>query len=151
MSRSCEKKTLARASDLNYVLQPGLHVQFTKQTKSTNENYNITYDYGSILNYSGRAGSFTGEPVIVANDVMYQETLGGPFLAFYDILMMNTHYNCLDKCKEDPKAAKCKMGGFSHPRDCTKCICPSGYGGPFCDQRVPMFTNYYPSTLVHLL
>ncbi|KAL6725760.1 hypothetical protein Aduo_007791 [Ancylostoma duodenale] len=130
---------MARHDRDNYVtinihnIQPGLYDQFTKQTTNTNENYNITYDYGSIMNYAGRAGSYNGEAVIVPNDVMYQETLGGPFLAFYDILMMNTHYNCLDKCKKDPKAAK--MGGFPHPRDCTKCIWPSGYGGPLCDQR----------------
>ncbi|KIH56596.1 astacin [Ancylostoma duodenale] len=89
------------------------------------------------------SGSYNGETVIVPNDVNYQETLGGPFLAFYDILMMNTHYNCLDKCKNDTRAANCKMGGFPHPRDCTRCICPSGYGGPLCDQRVPELANYY--------
>ncbi|ETN81336.1 hypothetical protein NECAME_08557 [Necator americanus] len=36
----------------------------------------------------------------------------------------------------DPKtSAKCKMGGFPHPRDCNKCICPSGYGGALCNKR----------------
>ncbi|RCN36563.1 astacin [Ancylostoma caninum] len=93
--------TMARHDRDEYIIinvqniQPGLYDQFTKQTTNTNENYNITYDYGSIMNYGGRAGSYNGEAVIVPNDVMYQETLGGPFLAFYDILMMNTHYNCL--------------------------------------------------------
>ncbi|KAJ1357207.1 Astacin (Peptidase M12A), partial [Parelaphostrongylus tenuis] len=28
-----------------------------------------------------------------------------------------------------------KMAEFTHPRNCNKCICPSGYGGDFCDQR----------------
>ncbi|EYC45165.1 hypothetical protein Y032_0436g1424, partial [Ancylostoma ceylanicum] len=133
--------TMARHDRDDYVtinvqnIRVDLYDQFTKQTTATNENYNITYDYGSIMNYDGRAGSYNGEYVIVPNDVIYQETLGSPFLAFYDILMMNTHYKCLDKCKKDPKAAKCKMGGYPNPRDCTKCICPSGYGGPLCDQR----------------
>lgn len=27
--------------------------QFTKQTPQTNENYGITYDYGSIMHYGG--------------------------------------------------------------------------------------------------
>ncbi|PIO65997.1 hypothetical protein TELCIR_12303 [Teladorsagia circumcincta] len=27
------------------------------------------------------------------------------------------------------------MGGFPHPRDCTKCICPTGYGGVLCNER----------------
>ncbi|EYC02641.1 hypothetical protein Y032_0099g3221 [Ancylostoma ceylanicum] len=35
----------------------------------------------------------------------------------------------------DPeKSAKCDNGGFPHPRDCNKCICPGGYGGPLCNQ-----------------
>ncbi|CAJ0595790.1 unnamed protein product [Cylicocyclus nassatus] len=27
------------------------------------------------------------------------------------------------------------MGGFPNPRDCSKCICPGGYGGRLCDER----------------
>ncbi|EPB65172.1 astacin, partial [Ancylostoma ceylanicum] len=113
--------TMARHDRDDYVtinvqnIRVDLYDQFTKQTTATNENYNITYDYGSIMNYDGRAfvlpacadvwatvlttphfsGSYNGEYVIVPNDVTYQETLGSPFLAFYDILMMNTHYKCL--------------------------------------------------------
>ncbi|KAK6047303.1 hypothetical protein COOONC_15192 [Cooperia oncophora] len=27
------------------------------------------------------------------------------------------------------------MGGFPHPRDCQKCICPGGYAGKRCTER----------------
>ncbi|KIH51459.1 hypothetical protein ANCDUO_18455 [Ancylostoma duodenale] len=27
------------------------------------------------------------------------------------------------------------MGGFPHPRDCSRCICPGGYGGKLCTER----------------
>ncbi|ETN83246.1 hypothetical protein NECAME_07482 [Necator americanus] len=27
------------------------------------------------------------------------------------------------------------MGGFPNPRDCSRCVCPSGYGGKLCDER----------------
>ncbi|CAJ0607807.1 unnamed protein product [Cylicocyclus nassatus] len=27
------------------------------------------------------------------------------------------------------------MGGYPNPRDCSKCICPRGYGGASCDER----------------
>ncbi|EPB70456.1 astacin [Ancylostoma ceylanicum] len=79
--------------------------QFTKQTPATNDNYGITYDYGSIMHYgSNRSKSI--------NNASF------------------TLQNC------DPNtSAQCKMGGFPHPRDCTRCICPSGYGGQLCDQK----------------
>ncbi|KAJ1355354.1 Astacin (Peptidase M12A) [Parelaphostrongylus tenuis] len=33
-----------------------------------------------------------------------------------------------DRCNHE-SSAKSENGGFPHPRDCSKCICPSGYGG----------------------
>ncbi|CAJ0606083.1 unnamed protein product [Cylicocyclus nassatus] len=27
------------------------------------------------------------------------------------------------------------MGGYPNPRDCSKCICPDGYGGRLCDEK----------------
>ncbi|PIO62205.1 astacin [Teladorsagia circumcincta] len=38
-----------------------------------------------------------------------------------------------DICKNKPSS--CKNHGFPNPRDCNKCICPGGYGGPQCDRR----------------
>ncbi|KAK6726199.1 hypothetical protein RB195_004488 [Necator americanus] len=70
---------------------------------------------------------------MVPKDPKYIETLGSPFIAFYDLLAINTHYKCLEKCENN--GAQCKMGGFPNPRDCSKCICPSGYGGATCDQK----------------
>ncbi|VDK52834.1 unnamed protein product [Cylicostephanus goldi] len=31
--------------------------------------------------------------------------------------------------------ARCEMGGFPNPKDCTKCVCPDGYGGRLCKRR----------------
>ncbi|KAJ1368201.1 Astacin (Peptidase M12A) [Parelaphostrongylus tenuis] len=39
-----------------------------------------------------------------------------------------------NKCTEG-SSAKCENGGFPHPRDCSKCICPSGYGEKLCNER----------------
>ena len=41
----------------------------------------------------------------------------------------------LDKCQNELKSNRCGLG-FPHPRDCSKCVCPSGYEGPRCDQKV---------------
>ncbi|EYC22526.1 hypothetical protein Y032_0017g3404 [Ancylostoma ceylanicum] len=68
--------------------------QFTKQTPETNENYGITYDYGSIMHYGGTSASFNKKPTMVPFDTVHQETLGSPFVSFYDLLVLNNHYNC---------------------------------------------------------
>ncbi|KAK5971692.1 Zinc metalloproteinase [Trichostrongylus colubriformis] len=96
-----------------------------------------TYDYGSIMHYGGSVGAkfiAKGRPTIVPKDEMYQSTLGSPFISFTDLSLINEHYHCKDKCVPD-KSAKCQMGGFPHPQDCQRCICPGGYGGNLCNER----------------
>ncbi|KAK6052342.1 astacin [Cooperia oncophora] len=41
------------------------------------------------------------------------------------------------QCARMRPSAKCQNGGFPHPRNCSECICPSGYGGTLCDKRPP--------------
>ncbi|PIO66794.1 astacin, partial [Teladorsagia circumcincta] len=108
--------------------------QFVKQTNKTNNNYGLPYDYGSIMHYGTTHGALVkGTTTMLPKDVLYTETLGSPMVSFYDILMMNMHYNCTDACKGS--STKCKNDGYPHPRDCTKCICPSGYDGELCERR----------------
>ncbi|KJH42603.1 astacin [Dictyocaulus viviparus] len=107
--------------------------QFTKQSEQSNNNYNLTYDYGGVMHYGATGVSRNGKPVMVPRDMNYLQTLGSPMISFYETLMMNLHYEC-DDCSKRP-SANCQNGGFPHPRDCSKCICPSGYGGDLCDRR----------------
>uniref|UniRef100_A0A7I4Y550 Zinc metalloproteinase n=1 Tax=Haemonchus contortus TaxID=6289 RepID=A0A7I4Y550_HAECO len=108
--------------------------QFNKETPQTNDNYGMTYDYGSLLHYGGTSASFNKKPTMVPFDVNYQQTLGSPFISFIELSMLNEHYKCKERC--DPRTSvKCEMGGFPHPRDCRKCICPGGYGGARCTER----------------
>ncbi|EYC34609.1 hypothetical protein Y032_0001g53 [Ancylostoma ceylanicum] len=119
--------------------------QFTKQTTATNENYGIPYDYGNIMHYGANSASYNGQPTMVPYDPKYIETLGSPIISFYELLMLNQHYGCMKRC--DPsRSAKCAMGGFPHPRDCSRCICPSGYGGRLCDQRPSGCGQVYQAT-----
>ncbi|VDM62478.1 unnamed protein product [Angiostrongylus costaricensis] len=37
--------------------------------------------------------------------------------------------------KGDKHWKKCQNGGFPHPRECWRCVCPSGYGGRYCNER----------------
>ncbi|KHJ94695.1 astacin [Oesophagostomum dentatum] len=116
-------------------IEPDWIDQFEKETEATNENYGIPYDYGSIMHYGAASSSANGKPTMVPVDINYINTLGSPFISFYELLMLNKHYNCLDKCESDPLKADCKMGGFPNPRNCSECVCPSGYGGRLCDER----------------
>ncbi|KAK6055819.1 astacin [Cooperia oncophora] len=77
----------------------------------------------------------TKKPTMVPFDVDYQQTLGSPFISFIELSMLNEHYGCKENCNK-ATSVKCEMGGFPHPRDCQKCICPGGYAGPRCTERV---------------
>ncbi|RCN30792.1 astacin [Ancylostoma caninum] len=68
--------------------------EFTKQTTLTNENYGIPYDYGSIMHYGTTMASFNDQPTMLALDANYTQTMGSPFVSFYDLIMMNYHYGC---------------------------------------------------------
>uniref|UniRef100_A0AC34FD61 Metalloendopeptidase n=1 Tax=Panagrolaimus sp. ES5 TaxID=591445 RepID=A0AC34FD61_9BILA len=100
-----------------------------KESTTTNDNYNLPYDWGSGMHYG--ASKATGEPIFaIASDPIYQSTMGsysGP--SFKDLYGMNIHYGCM--CTS---GATCQNGGFPHPRNCNTCICPSGWGGTTCDQ-----------------
>ncbi|WKY09011.1 hypothetical protein Q1695_001847 [Nippostrongylus brasiliensis] len=111
--------------------------QYILANPQMNENYGLPYDYGSLMHYGSTSGSKNKQGkllTMVPLDTEYTETLGSPFISFIDLLMMNKHYNCTEKCKPET-SAKCENDGFPHPRNCSQCICPGGYGGPLCKDR----------------
>ncbi|XGW17480.1 hypothetical protein V3C99_002241 [Haemonchus contortus] len=133
--------TMARYDRDNFItlnlgnIQPSWLSQFARQTPQTNNNFNLTYDYGSIMQYGGRsAGIHRQTPTMVPYNIDYQETLGSHFMSFIDLLMVNELYGCKKIC-ETTKSAQCEMGGFPNPRDCSKCVCPGGYAGDTCTER----------------
>ncbi|KAJ1372767.1 Astacin (Peptidase M12A) [Parelaphostrongylus tenuis] len=103
--------------------------EFNRISESTTDVYGLSYDYGSIMHYVEL------RPTIIAKNEIYQETMGSELLAFSDIYKINEHYECNKICRKST-SAKCANEGFPHPRDCSICICPGGYGGALCDQRV---------------
>ncbi|KIH49984.1 astacin [Ancylostoma duodenale] len=88
---------------------PKTHEQeFELAQPSLYATYGLPYDYGSIMHY----GSNRDKPQLVLTKPNYWGTMG--------------------RC--DRFSTQCKNGGFKHPRDCNRCICPSGYGGRLCDE-----------------
>ena len=75
--------------------------------------------------------------------VQWQRTMGqrmGP--SFYDIKMMNSHYNCKARCTN---TMTCLSGSIQNPLNCNACLCPPGFGGTQCQQPIPTPTGYAPS------
>ncbi|KAE9415876.1 hypothetical protein Angca_010293, partial [Angiostrongylus cantonensis] len=125
-------------------IEPNSLPEFTKVDKSDADVYGLKYDYGSIMHYADlRHANFVffshstnQRPTIIAIDHRYQKTMGSEIISFSDIFMINEHYGCNAICNKST-SAKCVNEGYPHPRNCSICICPSGYGGAICDQRPP--------------
>ncbi|KAE9420653.1 hypothetical protein Angca_010259, partial [Angiostrongylus cantonensis] len=124
--------TMSRYDRDNYIKVVAQNVDVVY--KNDSDFYGLTYDYGSIMHYDELSGSVNQHPTMIATDANYQKTMGSDLIAFSDIFVVNEHYGCNAKCNKST-SAKCVNEGFPHPRDCSICICPSGYGGALCDQR----------------
>ncbi|KAI1726747.1 astacin (Peptidase family m12A) domain-containing protein [Ditylenchus destructor] len=116
-------------------VESGFEDQFDKEMPDSNDNYGVTYDYGSVMHYSDSAfAKYEKRPVLVASEPHNQNTMGQRMQpSFSDVLVMNRHYNCLDQCKNSE--TKCANGGYPSPKDCSKCTCPWGFGGTLCNER----------------
>ncbi|CAA98503.2 Zinc metalloproteinase nas-16 [Caenorhabditis elegans] len=88
----------------------------------------VPYEYGSTLHYTA---DVSGTNSLLPKQMEYYRTLGNRRVTFYDMLTINTAYNC--KC---PSELLCANGGYTNPSNCLECICPLGYGGVLCDRVV---------------
>ncbi|GMR40444.1 hypothetical protein PMAYCL1PPCAC_10640, partial [Pristionchus mayeri] len=101
-------------------------------TDEDNDNFGVPYDYGSDLHYGAYDFSINGQAVLVANDPDYINTMGQrKTLTFNDYKMVNTLYECSDKC---PKQLPCQNGGYTSPKNCNVCVCNDFYSGTYCEK-----------------
>ncbi|GMS97209.1 hypothetical protein PENTCL1PPCAC_19384, partial [Pristionchus entomophagus] len=112
-------------------VQMGYIFQFSKIPSSQLLTHGLPYDIGSIMHYApNEFSALSFMPALNARDPFLQQSmgqLGGP--SFLDIAILNVHYNCKMNC---PIKIHCSNRGYQDPRDCTKCKCPSGFGGMEC-------------------
>nr|Q21179.1 RecName: Full=Zinc metalloproteinase nas-18; AltName: Full=Nematode astacin 18; Flags: Precursor [Caenorhabditis elegans] len=108
-----------------------LNINLTNVSKEMMHNYAIfnqstnvvPYEYGSTMHY------YANISTMFPKKSEYSATLGIGRVTFYDMVILNTAYNC--KC---PNELLCGNGGYTNPSKCSECICPLGYGGVLCDR-----------------
>lgn len=113
-----------------------LNINLTNVSKEMMHNYAIfnqstnvvPYEYGSTMHY------YANISTMFPKKSEYSATLGIGRVTFYDMVILNTAYNC--KC---PNELLCGNGGYTNPSKCSECICPLGYGGVLCDRPVSLF------------
>ncbi|KAK6760181.1 hypothetical protein RB195_021611 [Necator americanus] len=115
-------------------LEPNQVYMAFKQSQYTNNVSGIGYDFGSIMQAGARSGSINRNRTIDSIDPKYRKNLRSESISFADLYLVNKRYNCSESC---PNFLKCKNGGFQHPRNCSICLCPSGYAGPLCGHKPP--------------
>ncbi|KAI6177018.1 Peptidase M12A and CUB domain containing protein [Aphelenchoides bicaudatus] len=97
------------------------------------EIFGLPYDAGSVMHYNAYGfATNPNHPTITTIDKHFQATIGqrgGP--SFLDIQAINIAYKCMDNCR---KKLKCKNHGYTHPNDCSSCLCPMGLSGPLCTE-----------------
>ena len=83
-------------------------------------NYDIPYDYNSIMHYGQYWFTSNGKPVLTTKDSAYQDVIGQRRgLSFLDIRTMNAFYNCVPP--DDCGLTDCPGEGFVD-KDC-QCVC----------------------------
>uniref|UniRef100_A0A0N4ZZX6 Metalloendopeptidase n=1 Tax=Parastrongyloides trichosuri TaxID=131310 RepID=A0A0N4ZZX6_PARTI len=95
---------------------------------------NVSYDFGSMMHSPSKIGFNKNYTFITANmrklSPYYEKMMGQSYkVTFTDWKIINKFY-CNNFCKVN--SVTCKNDGYSHPRNCKKCICPDGYTWKDC-------------------
>uniref|UniRef100_A0AAF5D1Q7 Metalloendopeptidase n=1 Tax=Strongyloides stercoralis TaxID=6248 RepID=A0AAF5D1Q7_STRER len=114
-------------------------------------NYSTTYDYAALMHYTAYSFAtawykFFGYPVMEPKlNEQYIHMMGQrKKMTFNEFKRINfCHCNW---CKwvsnytgeiYSNKKTPCKNGGYADFRNCSKCICPTGYTGDLCQKIIP--------------
>uniref|UniRef100_A0A0N5A6X1 Metalloendopeptidase n=1 Tax=Parastrongyloides trichosuri TaxID=131310 RepID=A0A0N5A6X1_PARTI len=109
------------------------------------DTYETIYDYGSLLHcnaypFSKDEKSKTVEPKSKSYKSLYENMMGQTkYVTFYDYKYLNLLY-CNNSCDHRPKI-QCFNSGYQDPKDCTKCVCPSGFIGWNCSENPISFAK----------
>ncbi|XP_076096037.1 uncharacterized protein LOC143066999 isoform X2 [Mytilus galloprovincialis] len=106
-------------------VEPSMRIWFNKYSGQEVNQYDVTYEYSSVMHYGITAFSSDGKSqTIKAKDKSKEETIGKVWrkeLSFSDVKAINRLYRCGERC---PSNIRCRDGGFVD-QNC-RCICPDG-------------------------
>uniref|UniRef100_A0A5S6QKU0 Metalloendopeptidase n=1 Tax=Trichuris muris TaxID=70415 RepID=A0A5S6QKU0_TRIMR len=96
-------------------------------------DFDLPYDHGSVMHVAPvkNTKGNNNTAAVVTVDANYQWTIGQRKRpSFLDYKLVNMLY-CADRCHA---FLPCQRDGYEDVHDCTKCQCPSGLGGQFCER-----------------
>lgn len=106
-------------------VEPSMRIWFNKYSGQEVNQYDVDYEYSSVMHYGITAFSSDGKSqTIKAKDKSKEESIGKVWrkeLSFTDVKSINRLYRCAERC---PSNIRCRDGGFVD-QNC-KCICPDG-------------------------
>ncbi|XP_061171818.1 zinc metalloproteinase nas-15-like [Saccostrea echinata] len=120
-------------------VQPSLRQWFQKYPNRQINNFNISYEFSSVMHYGTTAFSFDGRSKTIEAQPQYkaqEAEIGRVYskeLSFTDIATVNNMYYCNRHCSRN---TRCRNGGFVD-QNC-RCSCPDGTSD--CEVgKVPQF------------
>ncbi|XP_060595864.1 zinc metalloproteinase dpy-31-like [Ruditapes philippinarum] len=115
----------------------GQYHNFEKVSWEIINNLEVPYDLGSVMHYNGMQFSKGRKITMRTHNRLHQNTIGQrEELSFFDIKLANKAY-CNDVCDPNELKGRCLHDGYQDPKNCSRCRCPDGLGGDFCDQAAP--------------
>uniref|UniRef100_T1JBK4 Metalloendopeptidase n=1 Tax=Strigamia maritima TaxID=126957 RepID=T1JBK4_STRMM len=132
-----EQDRLDRNSHLNvYTTNMGDNKIYFETANDDVMNYDVPYEYSSLMQYTPDAFSSNGKLTLVPKDPMAFPLMGNAQkITYLDFKLVNRMYNCSDKCQNPPT---CQNGGYAtwNTKKGCRCECPPGFSGPNCQNRV---------------
>ncbi|XP_045182512.2 zinc metalloproteinase dpy-31-like [Mercenaria mercenaria] len=119
----------------------GQQHNFDKISWEVINNLAVPYDLGSVMHYSGMQFSKGGKITMRTHNRLQQNTIGQrEELSFFDIKLANKAY-CNDICQTDQLNGRCLHDGYQDPKNCSRCRCPDGLDGDFCQKVATSNSN----------
>ncbi|XP_069182918.1 blastula protease 10-like [Procambarus clarkii] len=128
---------------------PDLMHNFEYYLSSDINNYNITYDYSSVMHYGPTYFTNNGKVTLSTKDYFAQGLIGQRIgLSHRDKHMANIMYGCIGKWLKACKvpADPCKNGGYFGVK--CACVCPPGTSGTSCQT---VTGGYYGSKCIYVI